>query len=223
MEENIVVLTTFDRYHKIADDALSLRSKVLVEVLFEKNKDIFAIGVQIHTEMQQNWPPRGVCEEGSAECDARRVLWSICCYLDGLKEASNDDPGYHFGDCTDVACSCERCIAEDIYNEGERTIALWKDIRGTENVDIVELLAVLLSTQYEWIKWHNIIVAQVKNGNNDGRDELDNIHKRQELPERYTRWLGMSKDEQATFLERAKTFYGWFTERPVIEGIPWWD
>lgn len=229
-------LTVFGHVYKVPGDRTSLRSVVLVEDLLDTNRDVFAVGVQLTTEKDLEWHSGGVEKPDSEEVDKRRVLWSICCNIDSLKEESGSDTGYHCGDCTWVACSCSRCLAESLYRQGEEVLKSWKEIRGSE--DAIELLAVLLATQHEWVTWRNIIKEQVqkhirnsdrqKRGETEredpteGQDTIDGIHIKMEIKHRHERWLEMPKEDKDNFTERAKAFRHYFDERPVVDGIPWW-
>ena len=218
-------MTDFGHVRKSRCD---LTSTVLVEELLDANRDVFAIGVQDATEADYAF-----FVHGRGTPDERRVLWSLCSHVDDLRKESKTDPGCHCGDCTSHPMSCARCLAESVYEQGEEMLATWIKLKVelglpacTTKESCVELLSVLLGTEYRCRDFFELSKQSWKCDDPVEKkrleDEAAKIGWTTDVAERYKQWLILSHEDQDKAKIRAVQFRGYFDNRPVVEGIPWW-
>ena len=213
-----------------------LTSNILVEDLFENDKELLALFYVVRTCIGVEWyrfknikelVPNS--EEWWRQLDMNRVVHT---YHSLIKDIREGKPGVHCGDCTSVSCSCNRCRAEWGYLE---TVYL-KNLALAQSISPSTLLAILLSRDESLIT------------NADNRkiemtplDEEAKKHKETHLLEwidrvyaKYPReydislkrfiehWITLSVEEINWYVTRAEQIMAWCDELPVCPGVPWW-
>ena len=207
----------------------------LVEDKLEKDPGLCAVAAQLYTEEDPDFH-RNRGDDG-------RLLYFMCANIDGLRKDLSWKDGKHSGDCTKSPWSCTRCHTEDYFN---RATDLYEKFTNTCNVgnnlkkttsdqDLhVELLAVLLSTDHLWKTWVEKCNNYVQTNIDESHDPTVVASLKKELDDtlypdandvietRYQMFLDFPEEVKSTKRARARQMIDWVTNRPTVEGIPWW-
>lgn len=205
-------------FNHVRESRTKLTSLILVEDLLLENKDLYAISLALHSEIDgfqtYNNNIRHSLEESDLY-DQKRIAYSIRAHVEDIKNQP------HCGDCTSVACSCSRCISEDMYSNGLSVYNEWIDKMTNNNY--ISLLSVLLASEHKWVKYWNLMYnAWDNNCKNDEKKADEGLDKMYKLQYRYDYWYKLSNDEKELFHIRAVRFRNYLDNIPIVEGVPWW-
>lgn len=234
MEDKYKVNEIFGHVRQTRCDS---KSTILVENLLLENKDIFAVAIlddYIREPDFHRYKAECRYDEKAADIlDRRRVAYAFCCNVDNLQKES---AGFHCGDCTCIAFSCSRCIAESHYVSGLESLDEWNTFLINNNIvclnPCIKLLEILFGSEHLWVDCNELFKLTAEQNRlksipgcfdptiNQRREELwDNLW---DLPWRYNYWNNLSLEEKEYCHKRAVRFRDYFDNRPTVEGIPWW-
>lgn len=176
-----------------------LVATIRVEDLLREDKDLFAVGSQLLTEIISRFH-RDI-PLSNEDYDKKRILYII----DRVNELKKESKGFHCGDCTNMPVTCTRCQIERLYRKGEKATKIWKSLNPTGTTQ--ELLAVLLATMGDWKSYLNRkgIIPE-----GDSTAEFFNLTCFAKPPERYQVWQAISEIEKESFRKRASQFRSHF-------------
>ena len=209
----------------------SLTSKILVEDLLLADKELLTLFYVVAT-----WQSVHACRFANMnklpefsqkywrQLDMNKVVHRYYALIDNL--------GEHCGDCTAMACSCNRCISECHYLE---VIHLQRRAH-VENITTLTLTAMLLSRDEERISTENKIQLEFYSTDEAGmkyrKEHFSEWHDalRQKYPGEYyislkrhiEHWKTLSFDQQESFMARVRQIREWCDNLPDCPGVPWW-
>ena len=161
-----------------------LRSNVQVEDLFAAHPERALLALVIMDTPGWMLP--------TEEEDAKRFLWGRMVYL--------HDQGRHSGDCTNLPCSCSRCIAEGKYEE---VCDFEEQAAAVDGAADLDWLAVILATN-ELQPCERDVVTRMTS------DAFDFDYT---PAKRHADWRGRLTDEQRTKAgERATKWRHWLMD-----------
>lgn len=176
-----------------------LISRVLIESMFiDKNEnDIFTIGILLQTGASLYWYA-GINDK--ATIDEKRIAHQVARINDIPNEYSN---GLHYGDCTNCASTCDRCLYENCYLGGVTIIHQFNELEKKNadynaDINITKLIAILLYAE----KQENTFFTS--------------------LETKYEAFKICDEEEKNKYFTRAREFRRMMDDPPIVAGIPWW-
>lgn len=126
-------------------------------------------------------------------------VWRVrCAHRDLLRKL-----GGHCGDCTNLAASCQRCLAEMEYESADEFL---KEARPWG----IDPLLLALATEDQCDLYEHVARYHDRHGSYEGMPQLDTS-----VAARLGMWAALSAGQKATAAERAARFRAW-----LKDGLP---